>query len=71
MKIVRWRIAGDIDVQFLDDYSHIVKGTTYNNFCKGQIKNPYNKTVCGTGMIGCGKYKSVNPDGNDNREYQI
>lgn len=66
MIIVAARKRSDIDVQFLDERKYIKEHATYNNFKKGQIKNPYDKTVYGIGYIGVGKF---HPDEGDRREY--
>ena len=61
MKIIRCNGNDDIDVEFLDDFHYIKRNNTYNNFVRGQIKNPYDKTLYGIGYIGHGKYKpSIN-----------
>lgn len=61
MKIIAYRNYDDIDVEFLDDFHYIKKNTIYINFIKGQIKNPYDKTLYNIGYIGVGKYKlSIN-----------
>lgn len=44
MKIVRYGAYDNIDVEFLDDFHHI-KTTTYSNFTRGQVKNPYDEIV--------------------------
>ena len=44
MTIIKYRKSEDIDIQFEDET--IVKNKTYNNFKKGNIKNPnYKKKV--------------------------
>ena len=61
MKIIRCRNSEDIDVEFLDEYHYVKHNTTYSNFVRGQIKNPYDKTLYGIAYIGHGKYKpSIN-----------
>lgn len=56
MRIIRYGSISDIDVQFLDEYGHIVHNAAYTNFKNGQIKNPYDKTTYGVGYLGSGKY---------------
>ena len=56
MKIIAYRRNNDIDVEFQDEY-HYVKNTTYTNFKRGNVKNPYDKDLFGIGYIGVGKYK--------------
>ena len=61
MKIIRIRNKSDIDVQFIDDIKYVKEHTNYQNFLRGQIKNPYDKSMYGIGYLGVGKYKaSVN-----------
>ncbi|RFZ78255.1 AP2 domain-containing protein [Lacrimispora amygdalina] len=59
MKIVSARNSCDIDVQFLDDYGYIYKHNIYTNFKKGNIKNPYDKTISNVGYFGVGEYESL------------
>lgn len=58
MKIVRYGGCDDIDVEFLDEHHYIKEHQTYSNFKRGQIKNPYDRTLFGVGYIGVGKYKA-------------
>lgn len=67
MKIVRYSACDDIDVKFLDDF-HYIKTTTYSNFIRGQVKNPYDKDLFGVGYIGVGKWK-VKHNGKWSRVY--
>lgn len=61
MKIIKYRKASDIDVQFLDKYRFIKEHITYSRFKLGQVKNPYDKSMYGIGYLGVGEYKaSVN-----------
>lgn len=57
MKIITYRKWDDLDVEFLDEYHYVKKHCTYTNFKNGQVKNPYDKTMCGVGYPGVGKYK--------------
>lgn len=56
MKIIRYRTAMDIDVEFLDDFHYVKEHTTYSNFVRGQIKNPYDRTLFGVGYVGVGEH---------------
>ena len=56
MKIVEYKNADDIIVEFQDEYKTKI-GTTYKWFKNGSVKNPYDKTVHGIGYLGKGKYK--------------
>lgn len=58
MKIIRYGGWEDIDVQFQDDFYYIKEHQTYSNFKKGEVKNPYDRTVFGVGYVGVGKYKT-------------
>ena len=58
MKIVGYRRQGDLDVRFLDVHGFIKYHTTYTNFKKGQIRNPYDRTAHGIGFNGEGPYKT-------------
>ena len=60
MKIVGIRKRVDIDIQFIDDFNYVKEHVNYQNFLKGQIKNPYDKTVYGIGYLGSGRYKTWN-----------
>ena len=55
MKIVEYKNAKDIIVEFQDEYK-IKKSATYQQFKKGNIKNPYDKIVCSVGYVGEGRY---------------
>lgn len=56
MKIVKYNKYDDIIVEFQDKYKAEVH-TTYNNFKKGNVKNPYHPSVYGIGIIGV-KYQA-------------
>ena len=58
MRIVSARKKDDIDVQFLDEHGYIKEHCIYENFKRGQIKNPYDKSKYGVGYIGVGKHKA-------------
>lgn len=60
MIIVAARTKGDISVKFLDEHEYIREHTNYQTFKKGQIKNPYDKTVYGIGYLGDGHHKTWN-----------
>lgn len=56
MKIIEYNNSSNIVVEFQDEYRAKVK-TTYVNFQRRQVRNPYDKTVYGVGYLGEGKYK--------------
>ena len=55
MKIIEVNSFSDVIVEFQDKH-HFRKRTTYANFNKGQIKNPYDKSVYEIGYIGEGRF---------------
>ena len=57
MKIVEYNGKDDITVEFQDEYNAKVH-TGYNNFKKGDVKNPYHPSVYGVGYLGEGKYNA-------------
>lgn len=57
MVIVEYRGCMDIDVYF-PEYNWTFKGAKYQNFKKGNIKCPYDRSVYGIGCLGEGKYKT-------------
>ena len=58
MKIIKYRNCDDIDVQFMDSYGYIRQHITTGNFKNGKVKNPYDRTVYGVGMLGVGRHKA-------------
>ena len=67
MIIVEYRKNNDIDVYF-PGYDWIARGTIYQNFKKGQIRCPHEKSVYGIGYLGEGDYK-VRENGKHTRVY--
>ena len=59
MKIVEYITYDNIIVEFQDEYKHRVKNTCCN-FIKGDIKNPYDRTVYNIGYFGVGDYSWSN-----------
>lgn len=66
MKIIEYRSATDIIIEFQDEYKYKLR-TWYGNFKKGTIKNPFAPAVFGVGIIGV-KYKTVT-DRKTTKEY--
>lgn len=56
MEIVEYNKARDIMVRFIDHNNTV--HATWGQFCKGEIRNVYDKSVYGVGYIGEGEYKS-------------
>lgn len=69
MKIVEYKDVDNIWVEFQDEYKEKVP-TQYNNFKRGNVKNPYDKEVYGVGYIGVGKYK-VSDNGKHTKAYKV
>lgn len=55
MRIVETIDKDFIIVEFMDKFHHQMK-TRYQNFMKGTVMNPYDRTISGVGYIGIGKY---------------
>jgi hypothetical protein len=68
MEIVRYNKSNDIDVEFENGY--IVRNTTYGNFIRGAIRNPYDRNHYGKGYIGEGIYKPTNNNINT-KQYSV
>lgn len=68
MKIIRYASYNDITIQFLDDYKY-ERDTTYGNFKKGNVRNPYDKTVLGIGYLGVGKHVTQDETQENSRVY--
>lgn len=52
MKIIAYKKQSDIDVEFLDEHHYIKQHSTYTNFIKGEIKNPFDRITFGIGYLG-------------------
>ena len=49
--IVKYVNNKEVYIRFLDDFNYEVK-TYMSAINKGEVKNPYDKTICGVGYIG-------------------
>lgn len=67
MKVIEYNDCSDILVEF--DSSKPIH-TSWNDFIKGKVKNPYYKSVQGIGYVGEGKYKT-NINGKNTPQYII
>lgn len=56
MKIIKYDNARNILVKFLD--SKYATNASWEQFCKGEVRNVYDKSVYSVGYIGEGKYKT-------------
>lgn len=54
MIIIKYNSYNDIIIEFQDEY-RIKVNTRYGDFKKGNVKNPYDKTILNIGYIGMGK----------------
>ena len=61
MKIIDYKNSDNIVIEFQDKF-RCQKNTSYVNFKRGQVKNPYDKTVFGIGYLGAGRHKMQYPD---------
>jgi len=66
MTIVEYNSYNNITVEFDNGYK---TKSGYGVFKKGNIKSPYDKSVCNIGYIGEGKYKINNTNGKHSNEY--
>ena len=67
--IVKYINNANVEVQFLDDYRHKVNATL-QQIKKGNLKNPYSRSICGVGYIGVGRF-NVSVLGKHTKEYDI
>lgn len=65
MIIIDYKNSNNMLVLFENGYKTSV---SYSNFVKGNVKNPYDKSVCGVGFIGEGEY-SNSKDKNRSPQY--
>ena len=56
MKIIEFNKTDDITIEFQDKHKY-TKQTTYSNFLRGVIKNPYDKTIYDIAYTGDGIHK--------------
>ena len=66
MKIIEYNETRNIKVMFLDEYQYVIK-TTWSDFEKGGIKNPYARAIYGVAIRGA-KYKAKE-NGKMKKEY--
>ena len=70
-KIIEGTKASNLTIEFQDEYHYQMK-TSMQNFKRGQVKNPYDKLICGVGYLGEGTHRSRHPNnGEKYREYKI
>ncbi len=68
MKIIKCINGTNIVVKFQDEFGY-EKLTTYSNFKRGQVRNPYDKTVMDMAYLGAGKYITKDENNKNSREY--
>ena len=69
MIIVKYRGVRDIDIYF-PEYNWIAEHTQYYNFKRGEIKCPYEPSICRVACLGEGKYKT-RENGKIHKYYKI
>jgi hypothetical protein len=57
MKVIHQFNANEIEIEFQDSYKYKTK-VFYQNFKKGVVLNPYDKTIFSIGCLGVGKYRA-------------
>lgn len=67
MRIVKYNTSKDIEVEFLDDFNAVVH-TQWELFKKGHVRNPYQKSVYGVGIVGT-KYPTRDGNNKIKKEY--
>lgn len=68
MKIIKVLPDDRIIVQFQDEFK-FEKEIHYNNFKRGTVKNPYDKTICGVGYLGEGSFIAHDENGINTKPY--
>ena len=69
MLIIEYNNANDLIIEFQDEHKARIC-TTYQNFKKGSIGNPFHPSIYGIGYIGQGKHKTF-VNGKDTDSYQV
>lgn len=69
MKLINYNLSSDVTVEFQDEHK-FKTNSTYSNFKRQNIVNPYDRSVCGIGYVGEGKY-SYQSDNKVNTVYDI
>lgn len=69
MKVIKYKSATNVDVEFQDKFNYKVCGTTWQCFENGEIKNPYHPEVCNVGITGA-KY-SIWENNGHTKEYEL
>lgn len=59
MIIVEYINNANVIIEFQDEHKE-KKKCEYKEFLKGKVSNPYDRSVCGVGYIGVGKYNETN-----------
>lgn len=66
-KIIDYQNWENVIVEFQDEYKYKLH-TTYQNFKNGELRNPYDKHICGIAYIGIGDYLIKDPLTNKSTE---
>ncbi|MGG2091341.1 hypothetical protein AB1283_01065 [Bacillus sp. S13(2024)] len=68
MEIVEYNRCDDMWVKF-EEYGNLVN-TTWGNFNKGSVRNPYDKSIYGIGYLGEGEYHSYESHHKPSSQYK-
>lgn len=74
MRVVADRGSYDIDIMFLDEHGYIAQHRQRRHFKRGVVKNPFDKTIYGTGYLGVGEkgnIPQVTVDGKVTKPYRM
>jgi hypothetical protein len=68
MQILEYKDYDHILVMFVENKNLV--NTNWDSFCKGNVKNPFDRSAYGIGYIGVGNYGTSNGDGKLTRQYR-
>ena len=66
MEIIEYNSSPNITVKFENGY---ITHSSYRDFIRGGLTSPYDKTVCGHGYLGEGKYKASDENKKRTKQY--
>lgn len=69
--ILNYNSCNDIEILIHGYEKDVLMTVTASQVRKGYIKNPYNKSLCGVGYMGVGKFKSKGLNDKSTREYSV
>lgn len=56
MEVINYKNSTDVLIKFVEN-GNLVKAS-WQQFCEGEVKNPYDKSIFGKGYLGIGQYKA-------------